>query len=63
MKKLIYLTFIVLFGFTTLSASDYEDTLKSWKSHQDLASWMKSNWKFNINDQRIYIKKGNQWTF
>ncbi len=57
MKKLLHITMIILFGFTLLNASNYEDTVKNWKSHEDLANWMKSNWEFDKSDQRVYIKK------
>ena len=57
MKKILLITMIVLFGFTFLNASNYETAVKNWKSHEDLAKWMKRNWEFDKSDQKTYIKK------
>lgn len=57
MKKLISIVYIFVFGLTLMYSSDYKDTLNTWKSHDDVANWMKNNWEFNYKVAKQVVSK------
>ena len=57
MKKLVYvvITLFIAFLFTGCgNTQPYPETVKSWKSHEDVAKWMKSNWSMD-NSTRLRL--------
>ncbi|MEA3498121.1 MAG: hypothetical protein U9R16_03580, partial [Campylobacterota bacterium] len=57
MKRLIY--GIVVLAITTLSleASGYNSMINNWKSHEDVANWVRDEWKFSNQDARKVANK------
>ena len=54
---MFFLTFILWFIFVascaTMKPATYEETVAHWTSYQDVASWMKTNFRMDYERARI----------
>jgi hypothetical protein len=59
MKRMLSLTFILCFTFlascATMKSATYEKTVAQWTSYQDVASWMKTNFYFDVQRARMSL--------
>ncbi|MEA1913925.1 MAG: hypothetical protein U9N30_01280 [Campylobacterota bacterium] len=55
--KNIYFVLILLCVGTFAHATQYEDTIKNWETPQDVAQWMKSDWRFDMGIAQSIVHK------
>ena len=55
MKKNILIVWLVI--VSSLFATDYEDTLKNWNTHEDVADWLKKDWYFDTQIAKKTVQK------
>ncbi len=57
MNKVFCLICLTVFSFSTAQASDYEVAVDGWKSHKDVAEWMRNEWRFDLGVARDMSQK------
>ena len=57
MSRCISIVFLIIFSVTMAQASDYKTTVDGWDSYQDVAEWIKSNWRFDHGRARDVVGK------
>lgn len=56
MKKVFLAAFALILANGPASASDYQAAVGSWKSHEDVATWMKDTWRFDDHLAKKVVK-------
>jgi hypothetical protein len=61
MKSILFSIVVILFAYSSFATADsYEDAVASWKSHEDVAKWLKSNFSFDKSRQKKIGKRLKQ---
>jgi hypothetical protein len=53
----ILVVFLLMLSGSAASAGSYQDALSEWKSHDDVADWLKSNFSFQKSRQKQIGKR------
>ena len=61
MKSILFSIVVVLITYSSFATADsYEDAVASWKSHEDVAKWLKNNFSFEKSRQKKIAKRLRQ---
>ena len=60
MLRLVTLSMLFMAWLIPAQAANFEDTVAAWKSPENVAAWLKSNFKFDTKRQKIIQKRLKQ---
>ena len=54
--------FVILFACATVPTKTYDETVSQWKSHEDVANWMRQNFVYDMSRVKQAILQSNSIT-